>query len=400
MRYNDLNVTFDSPETWKFREEGIKEGKKFTDLWIHDKEFKAIKEKLKEDIHKPIDNAIDYSEEEVQIGERLDPILERLSKSYFLSEDVNQELLVNKANKNTLQKKLQPWCEQLNKNAPIVRKTPGIHVFQNKFKNVPCVIVTAGPSLANAIEHLKAIKQNCLIMAVDTSFRSLTKRGVDPHFVNAHDANANGQNFFKGIETDSIGVFVNYINPLTINAFQGNIAFYYVRDEGVPTYQTMAMACDDENRKDGSFLQSGITGGSSVAHTAMYVSLYLGCNPITFVGLDLSYPNLEKSHFESDNAKSLDGQKLIDAVDLQGRKVKTNLSFYSYKTVFERMAPMMKQVYGVDLFTCTEDENGKPAGIVHAGLRPMPFKNWIDLYASKEREELKQIQEVYKRYGN
>ncbi len=140
-------------------------------------------------------------------------------------------------------------------------------------------------------------------MAVDTSFRSLMKRGIEPDFVNAHDANKNGHKFFKDVKTNAVGLFVNYIHPLTIASYEGPLAFYYVQDPSIPAYQMMGLACDWPDRKDGSFLESKILGGSSVAHTAMYAALAFGCRPSTFVGLDLSYPDLQKSHFETDNPK-------------------------------------------------------------------------------------------------
>ena len=202
------------------------------------------------------------------------------------------------------------------------------------------------------------------------------------------------------MRTQSIGVFVNYIHPKTIASYQGPMVFYYVEDDSLATYKTMAIACDDPTRKDGSFLQSKIIGGSSVAHTALYYALNMGCNPITFVGLDLSYPDMSRTHFESDNMKRVDGQKLIDVTAINGRRVKTNLAFYSYKTVFERMAPALSLIHKVKLYTSSQNDDGTMAGIVHAGLEPMPFDDWILTHATKERDELKHILEVYYSHGN
>ena len=402
MKYSDCKFTFEERDVWTF-DPKVKTGENglsFQELLKKENEFKELKEKIKEGIVQPIEKAVDEAKTEKEIGTNLDPLFERYHKSYFTSEEQDEKLLLKKANRNTLEKKLQSWCEQLNYNVPTIKKYPGVKIFHNLLKDVPAVVVTAGPSLGNAIERLKTLKGKACIIAVDTSFRSLMKRDIQPDFVNAHDANENGQKFFKGVDaSNSVGVFVNYINPKTIAAYQGPLTFYYVEDHSIHTYKTMALACDDTNRKDGSFLDSHIVGGSSVAHTAMYFAMDLGCNPITFVGLDLSFPDLDKSHFETDNPKNVKSQKLIDVIDLQGRKIKTNLSFYSYKSVFDKMASLMSKLKNVDLYTCSEDENGKPVGIVHAGLRPMPFDEWIAKFATKEREELKKIMEVYKRYG-
>ena len=395
MKYCNLGFKFDEPDVWKY-EARKQKPLTFHDIRLKQEKFEREKKKLREDFTKYIIDPLDNCETDEQIAMTLDPVFERMSKSYFMSENINDELLLKKANRNTLDKKLKEWCAQLNVNAPLIRTKPGISVFQNKFKDVPCVVVAAGPSLGNSIEYLKEIQDKCLIMSVDTSFRSCYRRGIIPHFCNAHDANINGQRFFKDQPCpDTVGLFVNYIHPKTIESYQGPLAFYYVGDDAHTYYVTMALACDSADRKDGSFLKSSVTGGSSVAHTAYYLALLFGCNPVTFIGLDLSYPDLDKSHFETDNPKNIREKKLIDVEDLQGRMIKTDLSFYSYKTVFEKMAAPMAGIFGSKVFNSSEDSNGKPAGVIHHGLRPLPFKEFINLYCQEDRPELKKIKEYY-----
>ena len=365
------------------------------------------KEELKVGLNKSLAGPIDDAQTSEQVGVNLDPIMERLSKSYFMSESVNPKLLLNKANKNTLNKKLQPWADQLNQNAEVVRKNMGIKVFFDQLKDVPCVIVAAGPSLKNAIARLKTLQSKAVIICLGPTMRPMVSRGIYPHFVNAHDANGpmpennfgGGPKFFRGVDASkTVALFVNYIHPMTIAVYNGPKAFYYVDDPGIPVYKTMALACDGPDRPDGSFLKSCITGGSSVAHTALYCAIRMGCNPITFVGLDLSYPDLTNSHFESDNAKSVGTQRLIPCETVAGRKVFTNLPFYSYKTVFDSMAPAMVQHYGINLNNSSQNDDGSMAGIVHAGLEPMPFDEWVEKYAQNERPELNKIQEIVSKY--
>ena len=399
MRFNDLNITKSNREVWKLNKDGIKQPMNFADVMGREDKFKTLKTRLKDDLSNSIFKHIDDAENEEQIGARLDPVFEQLSKSFFVSNEPDPELLLSKANKNTLTKKLQSWCEQLNTNVKVVKKTPGVKIFFNKLKNVPCVIVCAGPNLGNSLPLLSTLKNKAVIMSVDTSFRSCIKRNIIPDFCNAHDANENGQKFFNNAYAkDTVSIFVNYIHPKTIASYNGPKTFYYVDDPSIQSYFTMALACDDSSRPDGSFLESAITGGSCVAHTALYAALRMGCNPITFVGLDLSYPDLTKTHFESDNMKKVTGQRLIDVVGINGKNVKTNLSFYSYKVVFDKMAPMLSMIHNVDLYTSTQNNDGSPAGIVHSGLTPMPFQEWVDKFANVERDEIKQILSIYKKY--
>lgn len=400
MRYSDLRLNFDIPFVWKSDGKPVGEGLSFGENWLIEKQFVKMKTTLREELCKGIASCIDDARTEIEIGANLDPYIDRLSKSYFCSNEVNEDLLLKKANKNTLQKKLQGWTYQLIQNISFVRKTPGIKIFFDKFRNIPCVIVAAGPNLKNSIEKLRGLKGKAMIMAVDTSFRPLMKREIFPDFCNAHDANENGQKFFQGVKTDTVGIFVNYIHPKTIASYGGQLCFYYVDDESIASYKLMAIACDAPDRPDGTFLDSKVTGGSSVAHTAMYIAIEMGCNPITFVGLDLSYPDLNNSHFESDNPKDIKSQKLIDVMDIRGRKVKTNLSFMSYKSVMEKMCPLVSIIKNVRLFTSTEDEKGELYSVIHAGLEPIKFEEWAERYAKNERQELKQIGEIYNNVKN
>jgi len=400
MKFDDLAIRH-IPDVWQYTPPSNPRGKAWVELEDEARQFDKMRSDVRENIMLNVDNAMNRSETPAEVGKNIDEVLEILSKSYFCPNDaVDGDLLLKKANTNTLNKKLQSWCEQLVKNVPTIRKSLGAHIFFDKLPNVPAVIVCAGPSLGNSIEGLRKLKGKALIVSTDTAFRSLIKRGIEPDIVNAHDANDNGARFFQGIDTKSIAFFVNYISPLTIEAYKGPKVYYYVSDIALPVYQLMAHACDWPGRLDGSFLQAGITGGSSVAHTALYVALRLGCNPITFVGLDLSYPDLKKSHFETDNPKNVADQKLIDVWSINNQKVKTNLSFYSYKVVMERMAPYIQIMQNKELFTSTENEKDEVVGVVHAGLRPMHLGEFSEKFASQERDEIKKLEGVLKSYGN
>jgi len=401
MKFNELKLRFDEPNIWKYHPtEKNNRGMTFHEVFKKQHAFGKMKEEIKDRTVSVISNAIDAADSDEQIGLNLDPVFERFSKSFFCNDTINGDLLMKKANKNTLNKKLQSWCDQLNRNIPIVRKSPGAAIFYDKFKGVPAVVVCAGPSLKNSIEKLRQLKGKALIITTDTAFRSLMKRGIEPDFMNAHDANENGARFFQGVKTKCVGLMVNYVNPKIIQAYLGPKSFYYVKDDSIGTYTTMAHACDSPDRKDGTFLNSGLTGGSSVAHTAYYLALEMGCSAVTFVGLDLSFPDLDNSHFETDNPKDVRAQKLIPVECITGETVQTNLSFYSYKHVFDRMSGFMAFNNHAEVFTSSEDDEGRITGIVHEGLRPLHLDKFIEKYATVKRPEIDNISSIYDKFSH
>ena len=51
------------------------------------------------------------------------------------------------------------------------------------FKDVPLVIVSAGPSLDRNIRDLRGMENRCFLLAVDTALRPLLAAGIVPHAV-------------------------------------------------------------------------------------------------------------------------------------------------------------------------------------------------------------------------
>ena len=246
--------------------------------------------------------------------------------------------------------------------------------------------------------------------------------GVTPDICVTHDANPNGCKFFLSAEHllnkanvqlndlpddaigmayaqllndkerlnfkyNTLGLFVNYCHPLTLLAWNGSQkAFYGVFDPSLPVYDIMCGSCNWKD-VDGKMVREDkgrVVGGSSVGHVATYIAIALGCNPISFLGLDLSYPNNMTYVKDASNQKSMEKQRLITMEDLSGNKVPTNISMLSYKKVFERSLPHIIMQTKIKFFNCTEDERGNPAGILEVGGRPASLQYVLDNYCNKE----------------
>lgn len=424
MKYQDLKISFDRPDVWvrPTIEKLLKIGKTYV---YYAKEILDF-DKLKEDAYKEISNTvktnIDLSNNKNELNQRFSEMFEFYSKALVPTDDLDPEFLLKKTNTNTLAKKLQPWCKNLSYNIPEVIAAKPYANLIDKFKGIPAFVCLAGPSLKNNREQLKAIKGKALIIAVDTSLRPLLDIGVVPDICVTHDANPNGCKFFLSqdhpynvhnvqfndmkdeqlslvyaemmedkkrldFKYDTVGLFVNYCHPLTLLAWNGLAkSFYTVYDPGLPVYDNMA-GCVNYRSVDDKFLKEEkgrVIGGSSVGHVATYVAIALGCDPISFLGLDLSYPQ-GKTYIEgASNQKDMSKQKLIDVDSLSGEKVKTNLSMLSYKMVFERTLPMVISQTRIKFYNCTEDDKGKPAGVLEVGAEPKPLKWVIENRCSKE----------------
>lgn len=438
MNYKGLNISYKKPSIWRQpTKDKLKYAptKDYNSLLQEMAEFDELKKNVTEEVTNIIKANVALSNTKGELSRRLSEIFDHYNRAVLVTDDYDEKYLLGKTNRNTLNKKLQPWCQNLIHNIPRVTESPPLTKLFSKYKNVPAFIVLAGPSLKNNIEELKKVGDKGIIIATDTAFRPCLDRGLKVHLVNAHDANPQGMRFFlgkdhefqnpainfndmpfeylikeilpklkdrlAGLVYDTIGVFVNYCHPLTIKSFTGKeLCFYQVLDPSLPVYEAMG-GCTNWRKeitpKGNRYMpeiKGGIVGGSSVGHTATYLAVNLGCNPITIVGCDLSYPEGLTYIPGASNQKDASKQRLIPVRDLSGRKVGTNLSMFSYRMVFKRALPQIAEQLGVTFFNATEHEDGSPAGILDAGAEPRRLKTVIDEYCKEDNIDIKNMLQI------
>ena len=425
MKYTDLNINFDRPKVWRRPsvDKLPKKGKTFMAVSKERSDFDKLKVTVKDELTNVITRNVDASININDINSKISEICDYYGKAIIATEDVQPGFLLSKTNKNTLNKKLQGWCSNLINNIPDVIDAKPYGDLIGKFKDVPAFVCMAGPSLENNREKLLKAKGKSLIICVDTSLRPLLDIGVVPDICVTHDANPNGCKFFLSAEHDfnknnvqlndktetdiglayallnqdkerlnfkydTLGLFVNYCHPLTVKAWNGREKrFYGIYDPSLPVYGVMASATNYKIKDEKLTPENKgmIIGGSSVGHVAMYVAIALGCNPISLLGLDLSYPGGKTYVKGASNQKEIKEKSSIMVDSLSGGKVKTNVSMLSYKMVFEQAFPyILEQNPKLKFYNCTQDKDGNPAGILEVGAKPRDIDSVIDEYCTKE----------------
>ena len=144
------------------------------------------------------------------------------------------------------------------------------------------VVVSAGPSLRRNI-HLLAqpgIREQCVIVATQTTLKPLLEEGIAPHLVTALDYHEISTRFYEGITAadvkDTELIIDPKVNPAVPDAWPGRIR---------------SIASSELDR----FL--GVEGGeqdqleacATVAHLAYAVARHLGCDPVALIGQDLGF---------------------------------------------------------------------------------------------------------------
>jgi hypothetical protein len=156
---------------------------------------------------------------------------------------------------------------------------PGVGRLFDRFTGVPAVVVAAGPSLDRNIHLLAEVKDRYLIIATDTALRQLVARGIRPHLVVAADPSYENSLDFVGVEDETEVVLA--VEPMThpdiLEGFHG--------PKMVMTFGGGLLNLVQPHREAiGTLVCWG-----SIATTAFDLARRCGCDPIVFVGLDLSF---------------------------------------------------------------------------------------------------------------
>lgn len=147
-------------------------------------------------------------------------------------------------------------------------------------RGYPAVCVGAGPSLVKNVDLLRdpQVRQNIVLIAVQTALKPLLERGIRPDFVTALDYSPICKRFYEGLPElpDVTLVCEPKANAVILDAFPG------------PIRVTASDFCDlllgDLKRPI-----PRIPSGATVAHLSYYLARHLGCDPVIFIGQDLGF---------------------------------------------------------------------------------------------------------------
>ena len=155
---------------------------------------------------------------------------------------------------------------------------PGIDQYRERARGYPAIVVAAGPSLARNVDQLAQWTDRAVVVAVQTVFRNLLARGMPPHFVTSLDYNDVSMQFFRGITDAKRTILV--AEPKAT----WHVPDYYPGRKHMLPHKLCEDLLRDVNPK-----RDRLKGGSTVAHLCFYLAEYLGCDPIIFLGQDLSF---------------------------------------------------------------------------------------------------------------
>ncbi len=169
-------------------------------------------------------------------------------------------------------------CENIAMNLARYMTTPPIDQLRNRFAGYPAIIVSAGPSLSRNIDQLAELKGRAVLCAVQTTLRPLLERGIVPDFATSLDFHEMSRKFFEDV------------GDLTRTHLVAEPkATWHVIDHYPGPVSLLDNAWARSLIGDELAARGGLKPGATVSHLAFYLAVYMGCDPIVFVGQDLGY---------------------------------------------------------------------------------------------------------------
>ena len=157
----------------------------------------------------------------------------------------------------------------------------GVYSLKDEFRNIPAILISAGPSLEKNIKLLKKIREKAIFIAVATSLKPLLTNNVFPDFVVALDYNPISEKAFQGMgDMKNISLLFDPKIPYSIFQYFTGRKFVYQAPHFLLNWFSRIS-------EDKGVLESAFT----VSHLAFFLARHMGCSPIIFTGQDLAFTN-------------------------------------------------------------------------------------------------------------
>ncbi|MCR5494885.1 MAG: DUF115 domain-containing protein [Treponema sp.] len=201
------------------------------------------------------------------------------AEKYFSSvhELIERNKAKEKINQATLKKFEKLWRNNCRKNAPLINSLRGVNCLKDRFKDLPFLLLAAGPTLEEILPHLEEIKERCKIICVDTALKACLRQKVEPDFIILTDPQYWAYRHIAGLASPSSTLITE------IAAYPAVFRFKCKE----------ILLCDSQvpMAKEYSSIEKGNLGsGGSVASSAFNFCIYSGAKEIYTAGLDFAFP--------------------------------------------------------------------------------------------------------------
>jgi hypothetical protein len=174
------------------------------------------------------------------------------------------------------------YLTQTLQNLPVIAREGDAASLDRTFRDMPAVIVGAGPSLDDNLAALAKWRDRCVMIAADTALKPLNRLRLHPDLVVAVDPSEwNARHLAQPrIAEQTWLVAEGSIHPSVFPRFKGRTFTFEVSNhEPWPWFGSHGLK------------RGRLRAWGSVVTSAFDLAVRMGCNPIVFAGLDLAFTN-------------------------------------------------------------------------------------------------------------
>jgi len=223
-------------------------------------------------------------------------------------------------------------------NVKEVITNPYLGILKDQFQKIPAFIISNGPSLDKNIQELKKINGNGLIISTESAIVSLAKNQIEPDILSivertkyTYEYHFKDRNLSNRISLLALALIDSHVYP----AFTG---------PRIPIFRSTESINQWINRIIGD-QSSALDAGANVSHLAFETAVYLGCNPIIFVGQDFAFGENGKTHSKDAAYHEEKGKEIISKIkekpvvyveNNEGKMIPTTQLWVDFKQGLER----------------------------------------------------------------
>jgi hypothetical protein len=180
--------------------------------------------------------------------------------------------------------------------------------LEGDFSGTPALICGAGPSLSTNVALFSEFKNKGLIFAGGSALKVLVSEGIEPHFTACVDPNEEQFRRMKGLE--------NLKSPCFMIGRSHHEALCNLGGRKIFVPQLDAFPISYWIEEQLGLSQKKWEQPLNVVHVCLMMAYHMGCSPIIFSGLDLSFPKEKKCH-KSLNSTNLDHSHYGDYLEVK-----------------------------------------------------------------------------------
>ncbi|MEK3720375.1 motility associated factor glycosyltransferase family protein [Paenibacillus sp. FSL H8-0034] len=265
-------------------------------------------------------------------------------------------------------------------NAGKIIESPALSSLRNAFAGKPAFIVSNGPSLDKNADRLVNAVGKSLIITAESALLPCLRRNIQPDAVCVLERSSNSYHLLferEKLPTDLVLVGLSLIDPRIPQSIDCPWIPVFRRGEHSAQWVREAIMED----------KAELLGGATSAHLAFEFALWVGADPIIFVGQDLAFGHDNATHsklsiYAEDDTSTwtqyLYTQPSFFVPGVDGQPVLTSKTWFDFKTWFENQIRLYPSRTFID---ATE------GGALIQGTRLVSLQEAIEAYCKTPLEQ-------------